>query len=73
MGSPLGPFLADVFMSYVKNITSELINKITLYRRYKDDILVICDQDFDTTQLLDKLNSVQNDIVMTCKEESNNR
>lgn len=73
MGSPLGPFLADVFMSYVKNITSELINKITLYRRYMDDILVICDQDFHTTQLLDKLNIVQNDIVMTCKEESNNR
>ncbi|CAH8499563.1 unnamed protein product [Schistosoma haematobium] len=71
MGSPLGPLLAEVFMSYVENMTSDLIGETTLYRRYMDDILIICDKDFDVYRLLDKLNGVQNDIVMTHESESN--
>ncbi|CAI2736547.1 unnamed protein product [Schistosoma spindalis] len=73
MGSPLGPLLADVFMSYVENRTSELISEVTLYRRYMDDILIICAKDFDVYGLLDKLNSVQDDIVMTHEAESNGK
>uniref|UniRef100_A0A5K4F1X7 Reverse transcriptase domain-containing protein n=1 Tax=Schistosoma mansoni TaxID=6183 RepID=A0A5K4F1X7_SCHMA len=71
MGSPLGPLLAEVFMSYVENMTSDLIGETTLYRRYMDDILIICDKHFDVYRLLDKLNGVQNDIVMTHEPESN--
>ncbi|VDP82445.1 unnamed protein product [Schistosoma mattheei] len=71
MGSPLGPLLADIFMSYVENMTSELISEATLYRRYMDDILIICNKDFDVYRLLDKFNGVQDDIVMTYESESN--
>lgn len=38
-----------------------------------DDALVICDQNFDIAQSLDKLGSVQNDIALTYEEESNNK
>ncbi|CAH8556102.1 unnamed protein product [Schistosoma curassoni] len=71
MGSPLEPLLADVFMSYVENMTSELISEATLYKRYMDDILIMRDKDFDVYRLLDKLNGVQDDIVMTYESESN--
>lgn len=73
MSSPLAPLLTDVFMSYVENMTSRLNGKLILYSRYMGDILVICDKDFDVSQLLNKLNSVQNDIIMTYEEESNNQ
>ncbi|CAH8565869.1 unnamed protein product [Schistosoma haematobium] len=36
-----------------------------------DDILIMRDKDFDVYRLLDKLNGVQDDIVMTYESESN--
>lgn len=73
LDSPLGPLLADVFVSYVENMTSEFIREVTLYRRYMDDKLFIRDKDLEVHQLLDKLNGVQNNIVMTYEAENNDQ
>ncbi|VDP48079.1 unnamed protein product [Schistosoma margrebowiei] len=43
MGSPLGPFLADVFMGYVENLVGDSIRKMGLYKRYIDDIIIIAE------------------------------
>lgn len=42
----LGPISANVYTSYVENITSEFNHKLTLYRIHMDDILVTCDKVF---------------------------
>ncbi|VDO80986.1 unnamed protein product [Schistosoma curassoni] len=42
MGSLLGPLLADVFMAHVENLADGLIENMSRYKRYVDDILVVC-------------------------------
>ncbi|VDQ07364.1 unnamed protein product, partial [Trichobilharzia regenti] len=32
MGSPLGPLLADIHMSYIENLSEDLIENVPLYR-----------------------------------------
>ena len=43
MGSPLGPLLADVFMASIEERLKQKMSKLTLFRRYIDDILLVCD------------------------------
>ncbi|VDQ10563.1 unnamed protein product [Trichobilharzia regenti] len=64
VSSPLGPLLADVYMSYVENLSFDLISKLSFYKRYVDDIILICDDHEDASSLLDRLNSVQNHISL---------
>ncbi|CAH8634971.1 unnamed protein product [Schistosoma bovis] len=73
MGSPLGPLLADVFMAHVENQTDELIGNMPLYKRYVDDILVVCEKKEDMYGLLNKLNTLQNHISLSCEEEKNDQ
>ncbi|CAH8571709.1 unnamed protein product [Heterobilharzia americana] len=69
MGSPLGPLLADIFMSHVENLAENLIDQAHLYRRYVDDILIICENSNQATSILNRLNEVQNSISLTCVRE----
>ena len=73
MGSPLGPLLADVFMGYVENLAENSIQKMCLYRRYVDDIIIIGDKCEDVNRLLKELNTSQKHISLTCEEEKNNQ
>ena len=42
MGSPLGPILADIFVSKLENsILQTKINELPFYNRYVDDIFII--------------------------------
>ena len=44
MGSPLGPLLADCFMSKLENgILSETVQCFHFYCRYIDNTFIICD------------------------------
>ncbi|CAI2731721.1 unnamed protein product [Schistosoma spindalis] len=61
MGSPLGPLLADVFMVNVENQADDIIENISLYKRYVDDILVVCESK-EMYRLLNKFNTLQNHI-----------
>ena len=44
MGSPLGPILADIFMSKLENtILEDKIGQLTAYSRYVDDTFCVVD------------------------------
>ncbi|CAH8459536.1 unnamed protein product [Schistosoma rodhaini] len=73
MGSPLGPLLADVFMVHVENASEDLNKNMSLYKRYVDDILVIGERKEDINCLLNKFNTIQNHISLSCEEEKNNQ
>ncbi|KAK4472212.1 hypothetical protein MN116_000516 [Schistosoma mekongi] len=73
MGSPLGPLLADVYMAHVENLVSDSIGEMYLYKRYVDDILIICTKIDDANRLLRQLNTIQNHISLSCEEENNNQ
>nr|CAH8828540.1 unnamed protein product [Trichobilharzia regenti] len=72
MGSPLGPLLADIYMSYIENLSEDLIENVPLYRRYVDDIVVISDKPYSATSILNRMNEVQNSISLTSVEEEDN-
>lgn len=55
-------------MSCVENVTYEIIGKVTLYRIYMNDILVIYDKEFDAAQVLDKFSGVRKDNVLMRKK-----
>ena len=43
MGSPLGPVLADIFMAHLEQRALNIITKMSFYKRYVDDIFVVCE------------------------------
>ena len=76
MGSPLGPLLANVFMSHneciwLANCPSEF--KPILYRRYVDDTFVIFRSPEHVTPFLDYLNTRHSNIKFTVEQENNGR
>ena len=72
MGSPLGPLLADVFMASIEERLEQKINKLPLYRRYVDDILLICDDQTEADSLLAEFNSLHSNLRLTSEQESDN-
>jgi len=71
MGSPLGPILADIFMSKLEeNKLAELISGVEYYARYVDDTFVICKERTSTRQMLKTLNNCHHSIKFTIEEET---
>ncbi|VDP86027.1 unnamed protein product [Schistosoma mattheei] len=73
MDSPLGPLLPDVFMAHVENQTDDLIGNMSFYKSNVDDILVVCERKEDMYCLLNKLNTLQNHISLSCEEGKNDQ
>ena len=74
MGSPLGPLLADVFMSMLECTTLDsFINNQMLYVRYMDDTFVMSKRRLSKRQVLKKLNDSHPSISFTMEEEVNDR
>ena len=73
MGSPIGPLLADIFMSKLENDPLlQTIRQFSCYCRYVDDIFVIGDQGLDFTTLLNKFNTAHPSIKFSLETETNN-
>ena len=72
MGSPLGPLLADVFMSKLENTQlRETIDELNFYKRYVDDILCISSRDANLDAVLAVFNNCHPNINFTCENEVN--
>ena len=67
MGSPLAPVLANIFMGHNERkwIEEYNFNKPKFYRRYVDDILTIFDNEQDSINFLNYLNSRHPNIKFT--------
>ena len=73
MGSLLGPLLTDVFMAKLGNgPLKSTIDNLQIYKRYVDDIFVICDANANIQDILYKFNSCHPSAQFTCEMERNN-
>ena len=76
MGSPLGPTLANIFLSYHEKIWLEkcpLQFKPMYYRRYVDDIFVMFEKEDHIKKFLRCMNSRHQNINFTTEKELNNK
>ena len=73
MGSPLGPILADIFLSSLENKLDGVIQDTYLYVRYVDDTFLLCRNKNQAKQLLQMFNSVHPNMKFTMEEEHSNR
>ena len=71
MGSPLGPVLADFFMSKVEGRLADDISQLSFYRRYVDDTLIFCKSMAQFQLFLERLNNVHPNLRVTCEYETN--
>ena len=72
MGSPLGPILADIFMSMLETkVLNQHIEKLDFYCRYVDDIFILCDNRTDINKLLKIFNDAHHLVKFTMESESN--
>lgn len=70
MGSPLGPLLADVFMSKLENNhLSSAISKLVYYGRYVDDIFCVADNNMCIEELVAHFNSAHINMKFTLESE----
>ena len=65
MGSPLGPLLADFFMSIIEERCQQEIPELFFYRRYVDDTLFIAESKDQIQSCIEILNIVHPIIQMT--------
>ncbi|CAH8524172.1 unnamed protein product [Dicrocoelium dendriticum] len=72
MGSPLGPVLADIFMTMVEMKCEQHINQMCLYKRYVDDTLVIAPSGDAVLSFLNVLDNTHPNARFTCELEDNN-
>ena len=74
MGSPLGPVLANLFMSFHEKtwIQNYKGGNIHFYRRYVDDIFAVFDSCDEATKFLDYINSKHPNIKFTMEIEVSN-
>ena len=73
MGSPLGPILADIFMSMLETQQlHETIASMEFYSRYVDDIFCVVRDDTDIDTLLNEFNNAHSMIgfTMECEREN---
>ena len=76
MGSPIGPTLANIFLSYYEKIWMEECPadfKPLLYRRYVDDTFLIFRKREDIPLFLEYLNSKHRNIEFSSETEDNSK
>ena len=71
MGSPLGPLLANVFMSHVEEKLEREDKLLSFYRRYFDDTLIIMLNIETASNFLDTLNKEHFSVKFTMETECN--
>nr|VZI47806.1 unnamed protein product [Spirometra erinaceieuropaei] len=73
MGSPLEPFVANVFMGKIEMTSlQEPINDLSFYGRYVDEILCLTDVTSDSDALIQKFNNAHPTLTSSAEFEANN-
>ena len=70
MRRPLGPVLADKFLSHIENKLDEAIKDTYLYVRYVDDNFLLCKSKDHANELLELFNSIHPNIKFTLELEN---
>ena len=75
MGSPLGPVLANLFMSFHEANWIKVYGSgnILFYKRYVDDIFCLLNNENEAEHFLEYLNSKHTSIKFTMKTEAENK
>ena len=73
MGSPLGPLLANVFMSSIEDTLERQGKLPSFYRRYVDDTLTVMPDLATATTFLHTLNSAHTSVKFTMEVEKNGK
>ena len=73
MGSPLGPLLANVFMSSIEDTLERQRKLPSYYRRYVDDTLTVMPDLATATTFLHTLNSAHTSVKFTMEVEKNSK
>ena len=73
MGSPLGPILANIFVGSMEDKLFSTVSRPIMYRRYVDDIFVVCNSEQESRAFLVSLNKLHPSLQYTTESESNNR
>ena len=73
MGSPLGPVLANLFMSYYETMWLNTFREceMILYRRYVDDIICLFNCESDADKFFEFLNTQHPNIKFTFAKQNN--
>ena len=70
MGWPLGPLLADVFMSKLERTTlREAVCSLHIYKRYVDDIVYVADETIHVDDILRQFNSAHVSVSFAIEPE----
>jgi hypothetical protein len=69
MGTPLGPILADIFMSSLEDKIRPILNDLDFFGRYVDDILVITRDEAQTKEVFDAFNLLHPNITVKIEHE----
>ena len=73
MGSPLGPLVANVFMSSIEDTLKQQGKLSSIYRRYVDDTLTVMSDLATATTFLHTLNSAHTLVKFTMEVEKNGK
>ena len=72
MGSPSGPFLVNLFMSYHEKQRLQIFDKgkVLMYKRYVDDISYTTENGKDAENFFEFLNCQHKNIKLTIEENN---
>jgi hypothetical protein len=75
MGSPLGPFFANIFMDEFENSHMETLKELGVitWMRYVDDVFSVVRDETCSQNILNYLNSQHNNIKFTIENEKQNK
>ncbi|CAM0512528.1 unnamed protein product [Fasciola hepatica] len=69
IGTPLSPILAHMFLAHLEEKASKILERLQLYKRYVDHVLVITISLEETTWIMDKLDRLHPNIRFTMETE----
>ena len=71
MGSPLGPFLANVFVEYYEALLFKRVNKPLMYYRYVNDTFAVFNDEDECNEFFSHLNSLHPSLHFIFEKECN--